>query len=84
MGCLVLANVLSDLLLNMNDQEAKFRGFVGLGTLLSSGSPQIKEKVTENEKFVENLHHTSLDHDNETESKTSNCAKQVRALLFSK
>ncbi|KAF5272219.1 hypothetical protein FQA39_LY01301 [Lamprigera yunnana] len=80
-GILLLSNLITDIILTLNDCESQFRGLVAMGTLLTIGSPEhsniMKSKIQENSKFINKLKNWSESHFIEAETKRSNCAKQL-------
>ncbi|XP_018332885.2 phospholipase A-2-activating protein [Agrilus planipennis] len=85
-GILILANVLPDMINLLDDNEAQFRAYVALGTMLSSGSSEqanaVRQKVLEDDKFMERLNDHASQYSNEIELKRKNCASQVQNKLL--
>lgn len=86
-GISVLADVLPDVLTNLEDPEAQFRAYVALGTLFTSGNVQqnreVKSKAKENGKFLEKLEANTTSYNNDIELKRKNCALQIQHALNS-
>lgn len=86
LGISVLADVLPDIIANLEDPEAQFRAYTALGTLITSGSleltQQVKTKVLQNVRFIGKLKAHADAHQNDVELKRKNCALQIRNLLL--
>lgn len=84
-GVLILASVIPDRIVSFNDPEAQFRGYVGLGTLLSFGTDDhkkmVKEKIKENSPFIKKLQTDATVAPNDCEVKRKNCASLVQIEL---
>lgn len=80
-GIMLLASVIPDIVVHLDDPEAQFRGLIAVGTLLSSENTEYKrsvqEKIKENDNFTRKLMLLVKEHANEAELKRKNCAIQV-------
>lgn len=80
-GILLLANVMPDVLLSLNDCEAQFRALIAIGTLLllvnSDTKKIINDKIKENRNFTVKLQDWSTNAITDAETKRKNCANQV-------
>ncbi|RZC40157.1 phospholipase A-2-activating protein [Asbolus verrucosus] len=85
LGISVLADVIPDILSKLSDPESQFRGYVALGTLLTSPNSQqiaeVKAKVKTNSGFVSALQSHLLSGQSDLENKRQNCAQQVQDIL---
>lgn len=82
----ILANVLPDIITNLEDPEAQFRAYIALGTLLSTGNQQqdlqVKAKVMENPQFLQKLSLHARTGQSDVEVKRKNCAAQVENIVL--
>lgn len=85
-GLSILANVLPDIITNLDDPEAQFRAYIALGTLLSTGNQQqnleVKAKVMENPQFLQKLSLHARTGQSDVEVKRKNCAAQVENIIL--
>lgn len=86
LGISVLANVVPDIITNIEDPEAQFRAYTALGTLITSGNQeltrQVKLKVLQNVQFIEKLKLNASVYQNDVELKRKNCALQIQNLVL--
>lgn len=85
-GLSILANVLPDIITNLEDPEAQYRTYVALGTILHTENQQqdllVKAKVMENTQFLQKLSLHARTGQNEVETKRKNCAAKVENILL--
>lgn len=85
-GTVLLASVIPDIIVQTEDPEAQFRGFVALGTLLTVNDINQKQSITsrilDNTSFTQKLELYTTQHSNEAEFKREKCACQVKNILI--
>lgn len=78
-GVVLLANVLPDVILSLNDCEAQFRGLIAVGTLIVNADTKkiITDKIKENGNCTVKLKDWSTNAATDAETKRKNCTNQV-------
>lgn len=83
-GLEILASILPELLTNFQEAEAQFRGYVALGTLMSSPKYGgiVKERIRNNQAFLSALEVAVTTFGSDAEQKRKHCACQVQKTLL--